>query len=236
MADMYIFMSFELLFMSCQKNVFFRFRLLRFKPPPINSDTTKSQIGWRVEFRPTELQFTDFENSAFATFIVLLTRTITALNLNFLITTSKLATNMDRAQHRNACLAEKFYFRQNVTDFGEAKLVEMSLDEIMNGNGEFKGLLYYIHEYLKTQQMDKETKLRVESYLSLVRLRASGVLKTPAMWMREFVTKHEKYEADSKVDEEINYDLMWKICQMSKENVLFDVNSNKIKLDELSLL
>lgn len=72
---------------------------MRFKPPPV-----KSNIGWRVEFRPTEvrlnnqkrffneifsfliqLQMTDFENAAFVTFIVLLTRAIMTYNLNLLL-------------------------------------------------------------------------------------------------------------------------------------------------------
>ena len=38
---------------------------MRFKPPPPNT-----KIGWRVEFRPMEVQLTDFENAAFTTFLV----------------------------------------------------------------------------------------------------------------------------------------------------------------------
>lgn len=57
---------------------------LRFKPPP-----PKSSIGWRVEFRSMEVQLTDFENAAFAVFIVLLSRAILAFNLNFYIPISK---------------------------------------------------------------------------------------------------------------------------------------------------
>lgn len=53
---------------------------MRFKPPPPNSN-----IGWRVEFRSMEIQLTDTENAAFATFVVLLTRTILKYNLNFYI-------------------------------------------------------------------------------------------------------------------------------------------------------
>ena len=41
--------------------------------------------GWRVEFRPCELQFTDFENAAAASFIVLLTRAILSYKWNLLI-------------------------------------------------------------------------------------------------------------------------------------------------------
>jgi glutamate--cysteine ligase catalytic subunit len=33
---------------------------MRWKPPPHNAP-----MGWRVEFRPMEVQFTDFENAAF---------------------------------------------------------------------------------------------------------------------------------------------------------------------------
>lgn len=43
---------------------------MRFKPPPPDAPN----IGWRVEFRPTEVQLTDFENAAYCAFIVLLTR------------------------------------------------------------------------------------------------------------------------------------------------------------------
>ncbi|KAF7298226.1 Glutamate-cysteine ligase catalytic subunit [Mycena chlorophos] len=57
---------------------------LRFKPPP-----PKSSIGWRVEFRSMEVQMTDFENAAFAVFVVLLSRAILTFNINFYIPISK---------------------------------------------------------------------------------------------------------------------------------------------------
>ncbi|KAG9316627.1 glutamate-cysteine ligase, catalytic subunit [Chiua virens] len=82
---------------------------LRFKPPP-----PKSPIGWRVEFRSMEVQLTDFENAAFAVFIVLLSRAILAFNLNFYIPISKVDENMTRAQKRDAAHTGKFFFRKNV--------------------------------------------------------------------------------------------------------------------------
>lgn len=57
---------------------------MRFKPPPPNST-----IGWRVEFRPCEIQITDFENAAIVCFVVLLTRVILSYQLNFIIPISK---------------------------------------------------------------------------------------------------------------------------------------------------
>ncbi|KAG6330349.1 hypothetical protein ID866_8741 [Astraeus odoratus] len=82
---------------------------LRFKPPP-----PKSSIGWRVEFRSMEVQMTDFENAAFAVFIVLLSRAILAFSLNFYIPISKVDENMTRAQNRDAAHTGRFFFRKNV--------------------------------------------------------------------------------------------------------------------------
>ncbi|EMD37301.1 hypothetical protein CERSUDRAFT_113950 [Gelatoporia subvermispora B] len=82
---------------------------LRFKPPPVNSP-----IGWRVEFRSMEVQITDFENAAFAVFVVLLSRAILNFNLNLYIPISKVDENMARAQRRDALHTQKFYFRKDV--------------------------------------------------------------------------------------------------------------------------
>ncbi|KAI0085186.1 glutamate-cysteine ligase catalytic subunit [Irpex rosettiformis] len=86
---------------------------VRFKPPPAGSE-----IGWRVEFRPMEVQPTDFENAAFAVFIVLVSRAILHYSLNFYIPISKVDENMRRAQRRNAAREEKFYFRKDVFPAG----------------------------------------------------------------------------------------------------------------------
>ncbi len=56
---------------------------MRFKPPP-----PSAPIGWRVEFRPCELQFTDFENAAVVCFIVLLTRYLSVYMRNTSLSSS----------------------------------------------------------------------------------------------------------------------------------------------------
>merc|ERR1719326_1926576 len=78
---------------------------MRFKPPPADSD-----IGWRVEFRPCEVQLTDFENAAFSVFIVLLTRTILSFGLNLYMPLSKVDENMATAQRCDAARQHKFWF------------------------------------------------------------------------------------------------------------------------------
>ncbi|KNG45460.1 glutamate-cysteine ligase [Stemphylium lycopersici] len=81
---------------------------MRFKPPPAGSD-----MGWRVEFRPMEIQITDFENAAFSIFIVLLTRAILSFNLNFYIPITLVSENMETAHIRDAVSTQKFWFRKD---------------------------------------------------------------------------------------------------------------------------
>lgn len=81
---------------------------IRFKPPPADND-----IGWRVEFRPMEVQLTDLENAAFSVFMVLITRAILSFDLNFYIPIPRTTENMETAHARNAVLDKKFYFRKD---------------------------------------------------------------------------------------------------------------------------
>lgn len=81
---------------------------MRFKPPPPDKDT-----GWRVEFRPMEIQITDFENAAFSVFLVLVTRAILSFDLNFYIPIPLTTANMETAHIRNAVLTQKFHFRKD---------------------------------------------------------------------------------------------------------------------------
>jgi glutamate--cysteine ligase catalytic subunit len=81
---------------------------MRFKPPPHDKDT-----GWRVEFRPMEIQLTDFENAAFSIFLVLITRAILSFDLNFYIPIARVTENMEAAHRRDAVLDQRFHFRKD---------------------------------------------------------------------------------------------------------------------------
>uniref|UniRef100_A0A9J8BDW1 Glutamate--cysteine ligase n=1 Tax=Cyprinus carpio carpio TaxID=630221 RepID=A0A9J8BDW1_CYPCA len=205
---------------------------MRFKPPPPNSD-----IGWRVEFRPMEVQLTDFENSAYVVFIVLLTRVILSYKLDFLIPLSKVDENMKVAQKRNAVQEGMFYFRKDVFKGcnpvldppstaqngveSEAKDSEeftlMSIDTIINGKeGVFHGLIPMLNCYLENMEVDVDTRCTILNYLKLIKKRASGELMTMAKWMREFVAKHPQYKQDSVITDKINYDLLHKCDRIAK--------------------
>lgn len=237
---------------------------IRFKPPPVNSD-----IGWRVEFRPMEIQMTDFENAAFSIFIVLLTRAIISFNLNFYMPISQVDENIQRAQQRNAAQANKFFFRRAVfphdlstydlesrpvsppniptPDSAETPMaavdmnqiadsfakhngirkqssfsscaslledetgpdvVEMTIDEVINGHDDFPGLMGVVNAYLNSINTDVATKCELRRYLDLIKMRAKGDLVTPATWIRNFITSHSEYKQDSVVSDDIQYDLV----------------------------
>lgn len=111
---------------------------MRLKPPVKVGSTN---IGWRVEFRPTELQFTDYQNASFLTFIMLLSRAILHFKLNLIIPISKMDENIQKSQKRDACLTEKLYFRTNVYDSSssEGEFSNLTINEIINGNEIFPG-------------------------------------------------------------------------------------------------
>lgn len=219
---------------------------MRFKPPPPNSN-----IGWRVEFRPMEVQLTDFENAAYTVFLVLMTRVILTFQLNFIIPLSKVDENLKESFKRDAVINGKFHFRKDVlTDDsppeaeacvysccqGEACRLQdqytlMTVDEIIHGKDDFPGLIPLINKYMDNVEIDVDTRCTILQYLSLISKRASGKLKTTARWMRDFVETHPDYKQDSVITEKINYDLMWKFTQISNGEIdvpdLILVNNSK---------
>lgn len=202
---------------------------MRFKPPPHDKDT-----GWRVEFRPMEIQVTDFENAAFSIFIVLVTRAILSFDLNFYIPIPLTTENMEFAHCRDAVLNQKFHFRSDPspprhirpsasgtstpvyqTSHPATPPVEdehslMSINDIINGQptGGFPGLIPLVESYLNGMNVDIETRCELGRYLDLIRKRASGQLWTGAKWIRNFVRGHAEYKLDSVVGEGICFDLV----------------------------
>ncbi|MFH4976819.1 hypothetical protein AB6A40_003528 [Gnathostoma spinigerum] len=192
---------------------------MRFKPPPPDA----TEIGWRVEFRPTEVQLTDFENAAYCCFVVLLTRVIISFRLTFVLPISAVTENMKRAQRRNAVLEQKLWFRKGLSTCDtppEAHMisscarppedmVEMTVNEIINGyKDEFPGLVPLIRQYLDSADVDVDTRCTISQYLNFIQRRASGEIMTLASWMREFIANHSDYKHDSIVPDSTIYDML----------------------------
>ena len=85
------------------------------------------------------MQLTDFENAAFAVFVVLLQRVILTFDLNLYIPISRVDANMQRAHSRNAAAKGKFFFRRHMAPLEEGddgygvKYVSM-FSKAVNGN------------------------------------------------------------------------------------------------------
>ena len=87
---------------------------LRFKSPP----STDSDIGWRVEFRPLDIQLTDYENAALTVFVGMLVNIINEFSLDFIMPISLVDQNMLECQVMDALLTSKFWFRVDLFDHG----------------------------------------------------------------------------------------------------------------------
>ena len=205
---------------------------VRFKPP---MDMVSPDIGWRVEFRQMEIQWTDFENAAFVVFIVLLARTMLHFDLDLYIPIAMVDENTTTANARDAVLNSKFHFRTTLLRasgdglstadsgrHGHSKIVgngaetdigELTVDEIINGRSSdaarFPGLLPLVRRYLGSRQDISATqRASIEQYLALIENRANGKEKTNARWQRDFIRSHQEYRHDSKVTPGIAYDLL----------------------------
>lgn len=204
---------------------------MRFKPPP-----PQSSIGWRVEFRSMEVQFTDFENAAFSVFIVLVSRVILSYDLDLLMPISLVDENMKTAHKRNSVREEKFWFRKDIQDGMESLVTpqvsrcaspepektiydscqQMNCNEIINGSEHFIGLVPLVQRYLHSMDIDMNTYCKLNQYIAVVSERAAGREPTPASWIRNFVLSHPDYKHDSKITDQINFDLMKAIVGMEE--------------------
>lgn len=193
---------------------------LRFKIPSQSATPEKeSEPGWRVEFRPMEIQPTDFENAAFSVFIALLGQAILNNNFNFYIPISEIEKNMMTAHLRGSALM-KYHFKKDVysKDF---ETIELSMDEIINGCEHFLGLIPIVKEHLSTKfnihlSAEKGPCQRIYYYLKLISKRASGEIPTTAAFIRKFVLSHPAYQNDSKINDVINFDLLTKLDKISE--------------------
>ncbi|KAF2834522.1 GCS-domain-containing protein [Patellaria atrata CBS 101060] len=206
---------------------------VRFKVPPANDP----RIGYRVEFRPMETQFTDFENAALSIFLRLLTLALRKSDKDMYVPLRVVYDNMEKAHPRDAVRSSKFLWRvdtkehsgengaeQRNGDSGEADVVPMKIDEIFNGSSRHRGLLDLVYEYMESEGYTSTQRQQLEPYLDLVRGRSDGTLATAARWMREYAQGHEQYRKDSYVNAKICYDIMSEVRSMmngERENGMF---------------
>ena len=89
---------------------------LRFKNPP----TVDTDIGWRVEFRPMDIQLTDFENTALTVMVGMLANIINEFDLDIIVPITMVDENMKRAHARDAASQAKFWWKVPRADQADA--------------------------------------------------------------------------------------------------------------------
>lgn len=245
---------------------------LRFKPPALYDPATSQEEllkkpGWRVEFRPMEIQLTDFENAAYSVFIILISKAILAFKPDFYVPILKIEENMKTAHKVDSAINEKFWFKNfykwrvqateligyNLSWFdrflneGNDELgvdevyingytennrdnlcyceensneCKYTLNEIFNGTEQYPGLLQLTIKYVATHLLPDTSKhhcsdaklaskmLKLRSYLYLISQRAAGNIPTVAHWLRKKVFDSPLYKQDSKVSEQLAYELI----------------------------
>jgi glutamate--cysteine ligase catalytic subunit len=134
-----------------------------------------------------------------------------------------------------------FFYSQFLIDAQESEYVLLTINEIMNGSSEFRGIIPLINIYLASSHIDATIRQGLNTYpllhnnkyflllfpyscltkyryLSFISKRASGELCTAAGWIRNFVATHPSYKHDSVVNEEISFDLV-KACRDISDGV-----------------
>lgn len=101
-------------------------------------------------------------------------------------------------------------------------VVQMTVNEIINGSDEFIGIMPIICHYVDSFDDGSNTQMlnRIKSYLKLISDRASLKTKTTARVMRDFIDAHPKYCHDSIVNEEVNYDLLKFMDKIGKSEIV----------------
>ncbi|PVH17186.1 uncharacterized protein CXQ87_000067 [Candidozyma duobushaemuli] len=156
---------------------------LRFKPPALyqEGEQLSEKPGWRVEFRPLEIQLTDFENAAYSVFITLVSKAILKFNPDFYTPISKVDKNMKTAHGVDASTDSRFWFRNpsrwrlNNEDFKGYDLTWF--DRFVNdGNDLFDDNGVYLNGYVEVNNDVVENGTDVSDTCNDVKLSASELI------------------------------------------------------------
>ena len=209
---------------------------LRFKlPRPCDNDSS-----YKIEIRTCDLQLTPFENTSIIHFIVNLYNIILKQNCNFIIPITKVDDNYENAYCNDAINTKKFWWRINSFDdinhnednFDYKKdeqdnIKLLTINEILNGAKEYNypGLIPVIKKEINNNvNYDEEKKKELFKFADYMEKKANGEIWTDAKYIRKFINEHPKYNKDSIITEEINYDLI---------NHLLLIQNGEIKPKEL---
>ena len=209
---------------------------LRFKLPR----PADKEHSYKIEIRTSDLQLTPFENTSMIHFIVNLYNIILKQNCNFIIPITKVDQNYENAYCNDAINKQKFWWRINCFDDininednfdfkkdEEENIKLLTINEILNGVKEYNypGLIPMIKKEINNNpNYNENIRENLLKFANHMEKKAKGEIWTDAKYIRKFINEHPKYNKDSIITEEINYDLI---------NHLLDIQNGIIKPKEL---
>jgi glutamate--cysteine ligase catalytic subunit len=213
---------------------------LRFKlPRPADHD-----FSYKIEVRTCDLQITPYENITMIHLVMILYHIIIKNLYNFVIPITKVDENFEKAYKIDGINTEKFWWRVNCFDKNSINNLNstdtnfnyeedakkniklLSINEIFNGCKEYNypGILNVIRKDILNDVTDKNKQNELIKFVDFFERKTKGELWTDAKYIRKFVSDHPKYNKDSIITEEINYDLI---------THLLDIQNGVIKPKEL---
>ena len=209
---------------------------LRFKLPR----PADKEHSYKIEIRTCDLQLTPFENTSIIHFIINLYNIILKNNSNFIIPITKVDKNFENAYCNDAINTQKFWWRINCFDnidlnkdnFDYIKdekenIKLLTINEILNGVKEYNypGLIPVIKKEINNNpNYDENVRQNLLKFANHMEKKAKGEIWTDAKYIRKFISEHPKYNKDSIITEEINYDLI---------NHLLEIQNGNLKPKEL---
>ena len=194
---------------------------LRFKlPRPADNDSS-----YKIEVRTSDLQLTPFENTSIIHLIIYLYKIIILNKCNFIIPITKIDENYENGYQKDAINTKKFWWRINCFDTSinnindenfnyledeQNNIKLLTINEIFNGAKEYNypGLLNFIRDEIKKSDKDINKKQYYFKFIDYLEKKTKGDIWTNAKYIRKFIDNHPKYNKDSIVTEEINFDLI----------------------------
>ena len=195
---------------------------LRFKlPRPADND-----FSYKIEVRTSDLQLTPLENTSIIHLIIYLYKIIILNKCNFIIPITKIDENYQNGYQKDAINTQKFWWRINCFDTSinnindenfnfledeQNNIKLLTINEIFNGAKEYNypGLLNFIRDEIKkNDKIDNNKRQYYFKFLDYLEKKTKGEIWTDAKYIRKFIDNHPKYNKDSIVTEEINFDLI----------------------------
>ena len=96
---------------------------------------------------------------------------------------------------------------------------ELSISQILNGDesiGFNQGLFQLCQQYMALKEWPQDKIDKINTYFRFISDRAAGKIQTGASFIRDFIMNHPEYARDSKLTQQMNFDLMRMLSELNE--------------------